>query len=226
MGMAELLATCYKFVGFGTDGVSADIAHAGLKGLVEREFPWIIWMWCLAHCLELAVKDAFNNTPFNHIDDMLLKLYYLYEKSPQKCHQLEDIINDWKECLAFDDFGTRPVRASVFRWIAHKWNAMKRILSKYGAYISHLAALCQDNTLKSIDRVKMKGYYDQWIDGKYLLGCALFVDLYSPVVILSKLMQKDYLDIILAALSAWSPQFCPELDKPLTQRPVFAATLD
>ncbi len=90
-----------------------------------------IWMWYLAHCLELAVKDAFNNTAFNHIDDMLLKLYYLYEKSPKKCCQLKDIINDLRECLAFDDFGTRPVRASGSRWIAHKWNAMKRILSKY-----------------------------------------------------------------------------------------------
>ncbi len=68
MGIAEL-ATCYKLVGFGTDGASADIAHAGLKGLLERELPWIFWMWCLAHRLELAVKDAFNNTAFNHIDD-------------------------------------------------------------------------------------------------------------------------------------------------------------
>ncbi len=56
---------------------------------------------------------------------------------------------------------------------------------------------------------------------KYLLGCALFVDLYSPVVIFSKLMLKDDFDI-LAALTA----FCPELDKPLTQWPLFAATLD
>ncbi len=173
-------------------------------------------------------QQAFNNTACNHIDDMLLKLYYLYKKSPKKCRQLEDIINDLRECLAFDDFGTRPVRACGSRWIAHKWNAMKRILSKYGAYTSHLAAVSQDNTLKSTDRAKMKGYYDQWIDGKYLLGCALFVDLYSPVVILSKLMQKDDL-VILASLSGLLNSI-KELDKlkskPLTQWPVFAATLN
>ncbi len=147
-------------------------------------------MWCLAHCLELAVKDALNNTAFNN----------MYDKSPKKCRQLLDIINDLRECLAFDDFGTRPVRASVFRWIAHKWNAMKNSLSKYGAYTSHLAALCQDNTLKYIDRVKMKRYYDQWIDGKYLLGCALFVDLYSPVVILSN--DLDILEALTGLLNS------------------------
>ena len=52
-------------------------------------------MWCLAHRLELAVK----NTAFDHIDNMLLKVYYVYEKSPQKCRQLE-YINVLKDRLA------------------------------------------------------------------------------------------------------------------------------
>ena len=83
----------------GTDGASANIAGAGLKGLVEEKLSWIYWMWCLAHRLELAVKDAFKNTAFGEIDDMLLKLYYLYENSPKKCQQLEDIVTD---CFSFD----------------------------------------------------------------------------------------------------------------------------
>ena len=37
-------------------------------------------MWCLAHRLELAVKDALKSTAFDAVDDMLLKLYYLYEQ--------------------------------------------------------------------------------------------------------------------------------------------------
>ena len=50
---------CTKLVGIETDGAAANIAGAGLKGLVEKELPWIFWMWCMAHRLELAVKDAF-----------------------------------------------------------------------------------------------------------------------------------------------------------------------
>ena len=75
---------------------------------------------------------------------------------------------------------------------------MKRILSKFGAYTNHLAALSQDSALKSIDRAKMKGYYGRGIDGKYILECALFVDLFAPCAILSKLMQQDDLDILAA----------------------------
>ena len=32
---------CTKLVGIGTDGAAANIAGAGLKGLVEKELPWI-----------------------------------------------------------------------------------------------------------------------------------------------------------------------------------------
>ena len=61
LGVLEFDAiACSKLVGFGTDGASANRAHAGLKGLVEKELPWIYWMWCLAHRLELAVKDSFK----------------------------------------------------------------------------------------------------------------------------------------------------------------------
>ena len=45
------------------------------------------WMWCMAHRLELAVPDALKATvtAFDTVDDLLLKLYYLYEKYPKKC---------------------------------------------------------------------------------------------------------------------------------------------
>ena len=49
---------CSRLVGIATDGVLANVAANGLKGLVEKELQWIFWMWCLAHRLELAIKDA------------------------------------------------------------------------------------------------------------------------------------------------------------------------
>jgi len=69
---------CQQLIGNGTDGAYANIANAGLKGIVESKLEWIIWMWCLAHRLELGIKDAFKGTYFDGIDDMLLCLYYIY----------------------------------------------------------------------------------------------------------------------------------------------------
>ena len=219
---------CAKLVGIGTDGAAANVASAGLKGLVEDKLPWVFWMWCLAHRLELAIKDALKGTFFDQIDEMLLRLYYIYERSPKKCRQLEEIITHLKEYLLTGDGGVKPVRASGSRWIGHKWGAMKRILSKYGAYTNHLAVLSEDATVKPADRSKLKGYYKQWVNAKYLLGCAAFCDLLAPCVILSKVMQYNDLDILQALTSVL--RTVKETEKLSTSEldhwPTYAATVE
>ena len=106
------------------------LARCGLKGLVEQKINWIFRQWCLAHRIELAIKDALTGTAFDTIDEMLLRLYYLYEKSPKKSRELEKIVNNLKQCFQFDDGGVRPISGS--RWICHKLNVLRRVLSRYG----------------------------------------------------------------------------------------------
>ena len=98
--------------------------------------------------------------------------------------------------MCFDDAGVKPVRASGSRWVAHKLSAMKRVISKFGAYTNHLAALSEDPSVRSADRAKLKGYHKKWIEAKYILGCALFVDLLSPGSVFSKSMQSDEIDYL------------------------------
>ena len=198
-----------------------------MKGLVEKELPWVFWMWCLAHRLELAVKDALKQTSFDLIEEMLLRLHYVYERSPKKCRQLEEIIADLQQCLTLDDAGIRPVRASGSRWVTHKLNAMKRVLSKFGAYTNHLTALSEDKSVKSSDRAKLRGYCKKWVDAKYVLGCAFFVDLLSPCAIFSKVMQSDDLDVLAAftSLLRTVKEVNKLSSKSLDQWPTFAATL-
>lgn len=122
----------------------------------------------MAHHLELAIKDAIRPTAFALVDELLLRLYYLYEKSLKQCRELEDIISNLKACFTFDDAGVKPVRASGSRWVAHKQNAMKRVVSKFGAYTSHLAALSENNLLRPADHAKLNGYryYSKWTYAK------------------------------------------------------------
>ena len=52
---------CQKIVGFGTDGASSNIGvSSGLKALLEKDMPWVYWMWYLAHRLELAVSETLH----------------------------------------------------------------------------------------------------------------------------------------------------------------------
>ena len=88
-----------KLIGFGCDGTNVNIAAEGLTGFLEKSVPWIVVFWCLAHRLELSLKDALASTFFSTVDDMLMRIYYLYEKSPKKCVELEEIVEELKECL-------------------------------------------------------------------------------------------------------------------------------
>ena len=74
-----------------TDGASVNVASGGLKGVVEKQVPWVYWMWCMAHRLELAIKDPLKGTSFDLVDEMLLLLYYIYDKLAKKCRKLEVI---------------------------------------------------------------------------------------------------------------------------------------
>ena len=54
-----------KMIGFGSDGASVMMgARRGVFELlkVEGQADWILSAWCLAHKLELAVKDCFKGT--------------------------------------------------------------------------------------------------------------------------------------------------------------------
>ena len=72
-----------RLIGFGCDGATLNIGARGLKGILRDSMSWIVVFWCLAHRLELATKDALKFTLFSQIDELLLRLYYLYEKAPK-----------------------------------------------------------------------------------------------------------------------------------------------
>ena len=66
-------------VGGGTDGASVNVGvHTGMKAQMQEVLPWLFWSWCFSHRLELACKDAFTSPLFKKINEMLLRLFYVY----------------------------------------------------------------------------------------------------------------------------------------------------
>jgi len=132
-------------IGGGTDGASVNIGeHSGMKGLMLTAHPGLVWSWCYAYCLELASKYALTSSLFSDIDEMLLHLFYLYEKSPKKTRELEEVVKDLREVYEFPKSGNKPIHSQGSRWIKHK---RKALVDRYGAYISHLIALSEDIVL-------------------------------------------------------------------------------
>ena len=185
-------------VGGGTDGASVNVAQQnGMRGMMQNAHPWLMWYWCYAHRLELSCKNALASPLFKSIEEMLLRLYYLYEKLPKKIRQLGDIVNDLKEVFEFPTGGNIPVRSQGSRWISHKRKALQCVVDRYGAYITHLTALTKDASLRSEDRERFKGYLRKWMQYRTIFGCALYVDILKPASILSLSLQGSGLDIVL-----------------------------
>ena len=181
-------------IGVGTDGASVNIGEQnGMKGKLQEALPWLFWSWCYAHRLELACKDALSSDLFKEIEDMLLRLYYIYEKSPKKCRELAEISEDLKEVYDFGKGGDKPLRSHGSRWISYKRKSLLRILERYGAYILHLSALSEDTSVKSEDRARFKGYVKRWQKSEFLIGSALYTDILQ---LLSLSLQDSTLDIV------------------------------
>ena len=56
---------------------------------MKEDMPWIVFVWCMAHRLELAIQDALKDTFFDEIGDMVLRILYLHQKSPKKLRELK-----------------------------------------------------------------------------------------------------------------------------------------
>ena len=186
-------------VGGGTDGAAVNVAQQnGMRGIMQNAHPWLVWSWCYAHRLELACKNALTSKLFKDIEEMLLRLYYLYEKSPKKTRELGEIVEDLKEVFELPRGGNKPVRSQGTRWINYKRKALQRVVDRYGAYISHLTTLSEDHSLKGEDRMRLRGYLRKWMQYRTIPGCAMYVDILKPPTLLSLSLQGCELDTVLA----------------------------
>ena len=192
-----------RLIGFGCDGTNANIGECGgIKRHLKEAVPWAVVIWCLAHRLELSLKDALKSSFFTAIDELLLQVYYMYENSPKKCRQLEVVVEELKACLEPSELptsgGTRPLRACGTRFIAHKVAALGRLIDRFGTYLAHLTMMTEGSSIKAVDRQKLKGYIGKWQTFMYLLGSALFHDLLKPSATMCKVLQEDELCVVRA----------------------------
>ena len=109
------------------------IDERALKGLLQAHKVWLVICWCVAHWLELVIKDHLRRTSFSTIDEMLMCAHYVYSKPPKKCWDLEVAVDDLKFCLILFELPS------------------KSILDQFGAYISHQNALIEDLKLGSLN---------------------------------------------------------------------------
>ena len=164
-----------RIMGLNVDGASLNTGvHNGVGVLMQADWPWLQVIHCFNHCFELAIKDAFKNHSCNKIDEMLMKFYYLYQKSPKRLRELKRIAEAWEKSVP------KPSKSYGTRWIDHKLTSMKIMLENYGAYISHVESLSQTDS-QALKRAELKGYLLKWKDASIPISLAIYLGVPSPL---------------------------------------------
>ena len=106
---SEELTYDQKLVGFASDGASL---NRGCKDSIKtnlRELsPWMLFIWCIAHRLELGSNDALGSTEFKEVDERLQQMFYLYRNAPKKLRQLKALHDTYTNVFEFESGGVKP----------------------------------------------------------------------------------------------------------------------
>lgn len=125
-----------KLVGVTTDGASNMTgSKKGFCTLLKKQYPDIISTHCLAHRMELSVKDSIkdiNNKLYDKTMTLLIGLYYFYKRSSK---QKKLLVKAFKihnmTCVI-------PTRVGGTRWVPHTVHAINIFLRGYIAVVSQL----------------------------------------------------------------------------------------
>ena len=90
----------------------------------------------------------------------------------------------------FEKSVPKPAKVGGTRWIAHKVRAMAVVLQNYGVFISHLESLAQTDS-QSLKKAEIEGFVKKWQYAKFPLHLALYLDVLTPLKVLSLSMQKE-----------------------------------
>ena len=184
-GRIGLVDFSSKLHGFNVDGASVNTGiHKGLAVSLRENAPWLTVVHCFNHRFELAIKDSFAGTFFDEIDTFLVKLFYLYKKTSKRLRELR------KFGEIFEKSVPKPAKVAGTRWVAHKFRAMTIVLRNYGIFIAHLESLAQTNS-QSLKKAENEGFAKKWQYAKFPLHLAIYLDVLTPLKVLSVSMQKE-----------------------------------
>jgi hypothetical protein len=128
-----------KVVGLSCDGASVMVGcRNGVSAIMKREQPSLLTIHCMAHRLELSLKDCLKTVKSvdKAVNTLVTGLYLFYHNSPLNRSMLKRA----HEALRAegDEPLKMPTRGGGTRWIGHLVSAIENLLQSYKYIVGHL----------------------------------------------------------------------------------------
>ena len=144
--------------------------YFGLIKLFQEDYPWVSFIWCFSHSLELVLKDVVKEV-LEPINRSLCNLYYLYAKSSEKHRELKNLFSVLGGQFKMYSAGVHPEKATSMCWFDHRIHVMGCVFEKFGLYNQHLENFIS-TTANAKARATLEGKNAKLVNAK-LLGIVL-----------------------------------------------------
>jgi hypothetical protein len=173
-------------VGLATDGASVMTGkNHSVMTLLDQHSAILVHSHCVAHKLNLATKDSYENSQDLFLYDQLVKRVYRYfAKSHKK-------LMDLKEWFRIKEVKYHKIlRIYDIRWLA-RFNAVSSLKNGYGPVLECLDQMGMDTTYEMSTREKAKALYQELVHPRSLYLTFVLYDVLGLLARLSKAFQDD-----------------------------------
>ena len=182
-------------IGFCSDGASAMTGeHKGLARLLKDAYPLVKSFHCMAHRLELAVKDAVDTVnSVSHFRILVDAIYKVYSQSPKNQREIDEIACNMSVQLM------RIQKVFDVRWVFSSLKAVTALLTDFPALYSHYVACSSDGSNRNgRDRSKFKGLANKICSWFFVAETSMIRDALATLSMLSLFLQSESATVVTA----------------------------
>ncbi|KAK3929531.1 Zinc finger MYM-type protein 1, partial [Frankliniella fusca] len=168
--------------------------YLGLQALVRAEAKSAVYVWCWAHRLSLAVKEAAGCClDAGDLFANLKKVYNVINGSKNNVDTYEEIFKKTypgKQII-------RLKRVDTTRWMSHSF-ALSAVLRAFEAIVETLEHIKTSKTSSNDNKLCARGLLEYFMSEKFVLTALNFESIYNEVEPLSTSLQGADMDLMAA----------------------------
>ena len=178
-----------NLISIATDGAAVLTGRVGgLVTKLKQDFPKVQSIHCLAHRLELAVKDCLKEVAgCNKFEFFVAKLYALYHQSSKNARLLQEAAAELNmQILKIGQIFT-------IRWVASSFQTVKAVWKDYPALARQFKTATDDTSSRSdTERQKFRGLHKLLTSAGFLADLATMKDVLQELQsLLLKLQRRE-----------------------------------